>query len=145
MANGTRPVVLVLTLIVGLAVGWLIGHGQAPTPSTTAVPTVPPPAPPPPPPPVCPPAGTNLIEIGRRPRTSARKEASDFRDEGPGLLDREGRGQAPRITVQAADFRRSERRAALRGGTKGASGDLLQSAASARRAESTFLSSLSAQ
>jgi hypothetical protein len=42
MANGTRPVVLVLTLVVGLAVGWLI-HSPAPTPP-----------PPPPPPPTAP-------------------------------------------------------------------------------------------
>jgi hypothetical protein len=69
MANGTRPVVLVLTLVVGLAVGWLIGHGQAPTP---------PPPPPPPPPTMAPPPsptptpGDHLIEVG-----PAAKDVSD--------------------------------------------------------------------
>ena len=44
MANGTRPLVLVLTLIVGLAIGWLIHSPATPAP-TPPPPTAPVPSP----------------------------------------------------------------------------------------------------
>ena len=48
MANGTRTLTLLVVLVVGLAVGWFIGHGQAPPappPTPTPVPTAPLPTP----------------------------------------------------------------------------------------------------
>ncbi len=62
MANGTRTLTLVIVLIVGIAVGWFIGRGQAPPPTPpqpTPVPTAPLPTPVP-----TLVAGNHLIEVG---------------------------------------------------------------------------------
>ena len=62
--GGTRTVAVVLALVVGLAVGFLIGRSQAPPPQTippTPVPTAPPP---PSPTPTCLPAGAHQIRVG---------------------------------------------------------------------------------
>jgi len=49
MGNGTRTVAIVLALVVGVAVGWLIGHGQPsttkPEPTPIPAPTAPAPTP----------------------------------------------------------------------------------------------------
>lgn len=102
MANGTRPVVLVLTLIVGLAIGWLI-HAPAPTP---------PPPPPPPPPaatptpvPTCPTPGNQLIEIGPKAKdVSEPKAAISAEKEHKVFWITKGEPKTLSIEFRVADF-----------------------------------------
>ncbi len=87
--------VLVLTLIVGLAVGWLI-HSPAPTP---------PPPPPPPPPPTCPTAGNHLIEVGPTAKDVSEKDAAISAMKGHKVFwIVKGEDKPLAITFRAANF-----------------------------------------
>jgi hypothetical protein len=95
MANGTRPLVLVLTLIVGLAVGWLI-HSPAPTP---------PPPPPPPPPPTCPTPGNHLIEVGPTAKEVSERNAAISAEKGHKIFwIAKGEEKPLSIEFRVADF-----------------------------------------
>jgi|GEM_PF-6599361 len=70
MANGTRTLTLLIVLVVGLAVGWFIGHPPTPTPQPQ-----PPPVPTATPTPTCPAAGHHLIEVGPAASNVSEKDA----------------------------------------------------------------------
>jgi hypothetical protein len=114
MANGTRPVVLVLTLIVGLAVGWLI-HSPAPTPQQG------PPPPPPPPPLTCPTAGNHLIEVGPTAKDVSEKDAAISMAKGHKVFwIVKGPDKPLGITFRAIDFpKEAKGEPPFEGGTNG--------------------------